>query len=166
MNLLPIGLSYFSFLITGDSKRLNRIVKRSDNFKSHYVPAFSLEETKIFIKDLELKEEICQEAHQVCRGIPGHLETLKRLILSGTSIDEILQTDQADLEFFELEWQTFSYLPLTLKVLPFLVFGKRGFYFDEIARLLELPLEDIQDYVKKVSILNYDSKDKINSIYI
>lgn len=159
VNLLPIGLTYFAFLITGDPKRLNLIVKRSGVIKSHYVPALSLEETKIFLKDLKVEEDVCHEVHKVCRGIPGNLEALKRLIISGKSIDEILQTDK--LEFFELEWQTFSYLPLTSKVLPLLVFGKRGFTIDEISGLLDLSPEDIKDYIEKVTIFNYDSKDNL-----
>lgn len=56
--ILPIGLTGFRFLISGDSKKLPHNIQKRPSCKSFQLPYFSFDETNRYLKDLELERKI------------------------------------------------------------------------------------------------------------
>ena len=72
LNLLPLGLYGFIFLISGNSNQFNKLLLSKIPYKSFPIPGFTLEETKIYLSKLNIDEHI-REIYQTCKGVPIHL---------------------------------------------------------------------------------------------
>ncbi|MDP2960161.1 MAG: NACHT domain-containing protein, partial [candidate division Zixibacteria bacterium] len=91
--MLPLGLTGFRFLVAGDIRKVSDVVGRSVQTKPFVVPIFSFDETLKYLKDLNLERHYVQDLHNMCRGIPAHLEIVRREMQRGVDAKSLLQEE-------------------------------------------------------------------------
>ena len=80
LNLLPISMNEYKFLLSGDSSQLPSEFQKINKFKTIILPSLSLDETKRYFDQLNIDEIKITEIYQLCKGIPGYLESVRRII--------------------------------------------------------------------------------------
>ena len=160
--ILPLGLEGFRFLLSGDLKKLPQNIQKTVSCKSFPLPYFSLDETKRFLKNLELDDYILEDIHKMCQGVPEHLASVRRLIQSGVKIQNIFDEDPDKLpDFLGIEWLKIKEASNEQKmVLALITFGRKIYSTEEISRILNLDLPQVEESLQSFTILKADSKNK------
>ena len=102
-SVLPTGIEGFRFIVVGDQEVIGQHLPKVQS-KSYQIADFSLQETGAMLADLSLESREVENVHKLCRGLPGRIAVVKRLLCSGSSLVSILQAGPAEyLEFINLE---------------------------------------------------------------
>jgi len=159
---LPLGLEGFRFLLSGDLKKLPQNIQKTVSCKPFPLPYFSLDETKRYLKNLELDDHILEDIHKMCQGVPEHLASVRRLIQSGAKIQNIFDEDPDKLpDFLGIEWRKIKEASNEQKmVLALITFGRKIYSTEEISRILNLNLPQVEESLQSFTILKADSKNK------
>ncbi len=106
VDMLPIGLSNFHFIFTaGADQKLVKLPVKSIH-KPFPVTPFALDETLRYLADLELERSAVEDLNKLCKGFPGFLAAARRILLSGTSIANLLNELPEQLpDLFDIEWR-------------------------------------------------------------
>ncbi len=99
-DLLPLGMSGFRFLFTGDFQPLFSSFTKSTAGKPFSIPFFSLDDSSRYLSPLNLGPQAVEDLHRMCKGIPGHLAVVARLLHAGTSVSTLLEQDLDNLPDF------------------------------------------------------------------
>ena len=160
--ILPIGFEGFRFLLSGDLKKLPQSIQKTLSCKAFQLPNFSLDETKRYLKDLKLDNNILEDIHKMCQGIPEHLASISRRIQSGDKIQNIFDEDPEKLpDFLGIEWRKIKEASDEQKmILALITFGRKIYSTKEISKILNLDLLLIEESLKSFTILRADSKNK------
>ena len=111
LRALPIGLDGFRVVLSGSSTALGVQSIRGLRASTFRMVPFGLHETDQLFAGLDIPSATLRVVRDTCRGIPGHLSTVKRTMLSGCSVEEVLDLlPQAAAEIFEKEWRITSQL--------------------------------------------------------
>jgi len=89
LDLMPFGIPGFKFLLTGEVRFLPKATSSRIHVKQLPITGFTLDETKNFFLDLEIEDWI-GEIYQTCKGIPGYLASVRRIIESGENVEVFL----------------------------------------------------------------------------
>jgi hypothetical protein len=160
--ILPMGLEGFRFLLSGELKKLPYNIQKTVSCKPFPLPYFSLDETRRYLKDLELDRQILDDIHQMCQGVPEHLASVRRLIQSGVEINNIFDEDPDKLpDFLGIEWRKIREASHVEKsVLALIAFGRKSYSTEDISRILNLDLLQVEESLQGFSILTTDSESK------
>jgi len=160
--ILPTGIEGFHFLFSGDLKKIPQHIQKTVSCKSFPLPYFSLDETKRYLKNLKLDNHILEDIHKMCQGIPEHLASVSRIIQSGAKIQNIFDEDPDKLpDFLGIEWQKIKEASKEQKmVLALITFGNKTYSTEEISRILNLDLPQVEESVQSFAILKADSENK------
>ena len=160
--ILPIGLDAFRFLLSGDLRKLPNNIQKAVFCKPFQLPSFSLDETKRFLKNLEIEHDDLNDIHNMCQGIPEHLASVRRLLKSGTNIKNILNEDPDKLpDFLNIEWKKIKEASHEQKiVLALIAFGHISYTTEEISRILNLDLSKVENSIQNFTILTVDNETK------
>ncbi len=127
LELLPLGLPQFRFLVSGSSAEISRLLRQKLICKSVEITGFTSDETTKFFSDVSLSTELVNEFFKACKGVPSRLAAFKRIMLSGVSpaaLFEQLPDNLAD--SFRIEWKAVSPAnDLQLNTLALLAYDKR-----------------------------------------
>lgn len=136
-DMLPLGLSGFRFLISGDSKQLSNNLRRVPS-KTFPLSAFSLDETERYLHDLNLERDDLEDIYKMCGGVPGHLAIVKRMLQSGINLQTIMNEDPDNLpDFIAIEWQKLeSDDDDLIKLLAVIAYGRKEYTLDELSQIL------------------------------
>lgn len=108
--VLPLGQEGFKFIITGKSGRFEDVVSVK-SARPHQVQRFSPEESHSILANLGIDNLRCQELERLCKGMPGRLSSIRRLVESGVTPELILESDPDQyLKFIELEFRSLTKL--------------------------------------------------------
>ncbi len=158
--ILPIGLSGFRFLLSGDANIISRQLHHSALSKPFTLPTFSLNETEEYLQDLSLKKELVGELYKTCQGIPGNLASIRRIIESGTDIQTIFDLNPEKVpDFISIEWQ--KYIKLDSKyerLLAFVAYGKTLYSIEDLHRLSGIDFNKIEEFINNCEFLSIDDK--------
>lgn len=104
--LLPTGFPRCRFIISGLQSELGRYVHDSVKSRYYQLMKFSIDECRTFLSETGIKEGDCEKVYELCKGgSPGRLAVVRRLLLGGTSLSDILERDPGKyLEFVKLEF--------------------------------------------------------------
>ncbi|WJI16097.1 ATP-binding protein [Pseudoxanthomonas winnipegensis] len=91
-DVLPLGTHGFRFLITGDAERFSRYISTL-RYKSYQVQKLSPTESKLLLKGLNIPDNKIDSILKICKGLPGRLASVRKLMASGVSSDELLNAD-------------------------------------------------------------------------
>jgi hypothetical protein len=115
-----------------------------------------LEDTESFLSDTKLSKEQISEIYKVCKGVPGRIASVKRLISSGEKLEDILGAEPAKyLEFIKLEFAAIDRLSEPAKTaLSVLTFAKRTLLQNEIMAICGAGPRDLEELGKTCTFLN------------
>lgn len=154
LDMLPIGLPGYKFVITGYEELFSPKARKSIRIKPYTIAPFSPEETKQYLSDLNLTGGQIQESHKLCRGVPGRLAVIRRLIRSGTTIDRVLTSDLTNmLAFLLVEWQQVPMSEDHKRILAFACFGLQDFTVSDLASLTGIAPMQLSKLISAIPFL-------------
>jgi len=161
--MLPIGLSGFRFLLSGETVKIKNYVHKTVSYKPFVMPVFSLNETEKYLQDLSLTRTNVESIHRMCRKIPGNLASVRRIIKSKSDVEAILQADPGSLpDFMSIEWGKYVDLePKYRELLALIAFSKSFMSIKDLARISGFNETEIERFIKACDLLAIDSKTKL-----
>lgn len=161
--LLPIGHNCIKFLFTGAST--SKYSHLEGISKPWRVPPFGSPEVREYFADILHDPEQLEAVRRMCRGIPGHLSSVRRLLLAGKSIHEITESNPKTVpDFVKLEFKIFGTFSSRLSdILALLAFSFSRFSTKDISNLLGSELISIQNDISTCLLLQIDPVSEVVS---
>lgn len=156
--VLPIGIDAFRFIISGSQREMERFAP-SIHSKSYQVARFSDPESEHVLSGLPIEEESKHQLLKLCRGNPGRLSSVRRLVASGVSAEAILDSaPDKYLTFIGLEFKPISSLNETQKLLmATLTYSRHSLTASELLELVRAASQtDLDVLLKLFSFIEID----------
>jgi hypothetical protein len=119
--------------------------------------SFSLDETIKYFADCALEPDLVEGLYQACgRGIPGHLASARRNILTGQDPRTLLKDKLTDL--FEKEWNQVLNDELALKALAIITHALHRPSVEELTRLIGQDKERVEATLAGITFLTIDDR--------
>lgn len=153
-DLIPFGWDNFKFLIIGNQNELQEMIPNLRG-KPAYVLEFTKAETSVFLNELKLDDQEIETLHKLCRGTPGRLATVRRMITGGTTLSQILDVKpEAGPEFIQFEFKPVDKLSSEKKeLIALLAYSGRPLDINETQLILGISKENIQETLKNCTFL-------------
>ena len=105
-DLLPTGSPKCRFVISGLQSQLGKYVHGSAKSRYYHLHKFSIDECKTYLSESGIDQAECEKVYELCKGgSPGRLAVVRRLLIAGTTLSDILERDPTKyLEFVKLEF--------------------------------------------------------------
>ncbi len=111
ISLLPFGYPGFRFVLTGDINVLRLSQAARARTKPSQIIYFTPDESSRYLSGLNLTAAQLDEVYAVTRGVPGHLASVRRRLLSTDSAETILKSlPEVMHESYVAEWRAVSHL--------------------------------------------------------
>ncbi|WP_133164214.1 hypothetical protein [Solimonas fluminis] len=158
LDLLPVGIDKFRFLIVGNSEIFTKPLKNI-NIKTFQLVRWTLPETQLYLSDLDISEVDANSIFRVCSGIAGRIASIKRLLQSGLSLDSILNNDLPKyLSFIKLEVDAAESLTIEQKrALAILAYARHEINHDELLAISGCNELDIQKILSACNFITLSS---------
>jgi len=155
---LPLSYQKVRFIFTVDSAS-EKIDKYLNGLSPKYIPisGFSFEETKKLFEDMDITLEQLQDIHKLASALPERLSIIKRAILKVGSVEEFFTNKTSD--FFQIldkEWETISQDEFYKKVLAVLVHETSLCTINQIAAILKVTENIVEDAVENIEFVNVE----------
>lgn len=154
--ILPTWIEHARFVICGKQSDFQ---KYTTDISSKYITAlaFSTSDTQRFLLPFEVPADEVRTIHQMCKGIPGRLASVRRLILSGSSLQEILSSSPEKFpSFIKLEFAHIDDLSKdAAQFLALVAFSGRQLSEEELLNISSLPtsaLEELYSACKFIAV--------------
>jgi hypothetical protein len=159
VDLLPFGLGGFRFLFSGSIALLHLHPRLLPLSKTWFLSNFSLDESMRYFEGLGLQREHIEEFHRSCRGMPGYLASVRRLLENGVAAAELVSELPARLpQLFEIEWRKVEQSDATqVELLAFLAHERRRHTLSSLSALTGVPPEDIRVSIGQLSFVAIDA---------
>lgn len=108
LDLLPLGIPGYRFLVAGLMDKLPQVVQRTMTCRSYRVTRFSLDETVKYFEaaGIGVTKEQAEEIRHICQGLPGRLASVMRTLANGINIQVLLDEVPTEItQLLEFEWQ-------------------------------------------------------------
>ncbi|CAI10629.1 hypothetical protein p2A209 (plasmid) [Aromatoleum aromaticum EbN1] len=154
--LLPTGASRCRFIVTGQQAELGSYIHVSVKSKHYRLLKLSLDECGQFLRGTGIEDRDCKKVYELCKGgSPGRIAVIRRLLLAGTSLSAILETDPAKyLEFVKLEFEVLRELRENeLLVVSSIAFSKIGQSVKDLCALSGAQESEIAELLAKCQFL-------------
>lgn len=156
LDLLPMGIGdEFRFLISGNSEKYPKQILELVPNKTFQISGFTLDDAYQNLSDLDFTKEEIADLYKSFR-LPGQLASIRRLRVSSLSKDEFLRempTKAASL--LELEWKRIDLSnSLLVKVLSLLAFASLEFTLSDIAKMVDVDIENIKALLDPISFIS------------
>lgn len=154
--LLPTGASRCRFIVTGQQSEIAPYIHGSVKSKHYRLLKLSLEECGRFLRDTAIDDRDCKKVYELCKGgSPGRIAVVKRLLMTGTSLSAILETDPARyLEFVKLEFDVLRELKDNeLLVVAAIAFSKIGQTVTDLSALSGLQEIEVATSLERCQFL-------------
>lgn len=157
--VLPLGVDNCRFVITGQQQLLSPCIKGGLKSKPYQQLKFRPEESREFLLKTGLSEADSNTVHHMCKGIPGRLAVVKRLLIAGTSLPSILEADPSKLlEFIKLEFSSLNVIDDSQRlILASIAFSKQPLSISDLSALLSEPASKIQSTILASQFLTVNS---------
>jgi hypothetical protein len=159
LDLLPWGFSGFKFLLSGDTISLASHLPKGIQPKSYPLPHFTLDETIQYLDPLGIAREALTEIHRTCRGFPGHIASVRRILQAGEDVHRFLQNMPDQLpELFEIEWRKVDSENIDQRrLIALIAHDQRQHSVTELARVLSLSPVLVRDMLYPLSFILVDA---------
>lgn len=160
--VLPIGIDNFRFIIAGQQSSLGKFVNKV-NTKPYQQLKFSPEDTRQYLSTLNLSEPDISEIQKICKGAPGRIAAVKRLLLTGKDLKFIIDAElNKYLEFIKLEFDVLDTLPLSqLKIVTTLTFSKQIIHTKELLLISQSDQKDLDEVLSVCRFLTSIESEQI-----
>ena len=165
--LLPTGVPNCRFIVTGQQSELGAFIHGSVKSKHYRLLKFSLEETRQFMVNTGIEQSECEQVHELCKfGSPGLLASVRRLLLNGTSLAAVIDTDPGKyLEFVKLEFEALDRLNNQEQlVVASVAFGKISQSVEEVSIVTGLPKIAVEAVIADCPFLRYSARGQVEFI--
>lgn len=156
LDLLPFGLKGFRFLLSGDYDSLSAHTIMTVRQKPYPLSGFTLGNALEFLRDfgIDADRQALEDLWRVCRGIPGRLVSVRRLLQSGTSVQTLLDAPDM-LDWFQIEWSPVDQCDCSIlkHLLAILAFDPSEHQMSNLARMLQIEIDTVQELLKPLSFL-------------
>jgi hypothetical protein len=158
---LPISSQGVCFLFSGKETKLKPLLGQLKNFPSKEIPLtpFSLEETNAYLNTID-KHLITysKEIYKITNGIGGKLDSIRKILSTGKTVEEIIDGIDDGGSFFSMEWsQINSEDELLIKLLAFLTYGDRKYPLNLLATLVNNNPILVQSKLNSLTFINIDN---------
>ncbi len=148
LDLLPLGIPGYKFLVAGMLEKLPQAVQRTMTCRSYHVTRFSLEETLKYFDSagISVTTEQAEELRHICQGLPGRLASVIRTLATGTNIQILLDEMPTEIsKLLEFEWHAAMHnsSELLMSVLAVLAHDLSQQTVTSLAELHGCPTDDI-----------------------
>lgn len=152
--VLPMGVDNCRFLITGNQSVLGSHLK-SIKSKPYQQLRFRPEESRAYLSAASLTDEETHAVHLLCKGVPGRLAAVRRLLLSGTKLSTILDSEASRyLEFIRLEFASLESMPeLQQQIVATVAFSKKALSVAEVAGISKAAESDVTNVMQQCKFL-------------
>ncbi len=167
LEMLPLGLSGFRFLLTGDLRHLSPYIPRDIPAKSFPLAKFTLDETMKYMGDLTDDREVIEEIHRACRGGPGSLASVRRIVHAGITPQQFREDLPNKLpHLFEIEWRAIDADDESLcLLLAIIAHSIETHTIEDLARIAQLPEERVRTLFQGVGfVVVSSSHDEVNFV--
>lgn len=160
--VLPIGVDNCRFIITGQQTNLGQYITKVGT-KPYQQLKFRPEDTQQYLSKLNLSEEDISEIHKICKGVPGRIASVKRLISTGTNLKSILDSEPDKyLEFVKLEFNSLDTLtPDQQKIVAILTFSKHIVHTTEILQMTKASPSELGEILNACKFLITNRSDDV-----
>lgn len=105
LGLLPLGNRSLRFILTNLDAYVTDTIKRTCNYKAYTVAPFSIQDSIQFLHCFALEQSHVQEIHRACKGYPGNLASVRRLLENTSNTTNIIADIPNTLTgLYEKEW--------------------------------------------------------------
>ena len=153
--MFPIGFPNCHFLVTDDGQLQDGLTLPT-NKKSVMLPTFILEESLRYLEGLPgMGRQTAEELHRTCKGIPGRLASVRRLLVSGVTPGSIIEEVIQQLpDLFDLEWRWVDAKDeVCLKLLAHIAHDSRRQTVPELASITGLDQETVENKLKPLPFI-------------
>ncbi len=158
LDMLPFGLKGFCFLVAGELEQIPRDMREGVRHKSFPLSGFTPDETARYLADLEIGRESLEEIHRTCKGIPGNLASVRRILLSGVDVQNLLDEMPDKLpNLFQIEWRKVKTDDdRQLKLLAVLAHDRKRHSIEDLVQILGLEAATIRDLLQDLGFVEID----------
>lgn len=156
---LPIGLDGFRAILSGSSRELGLETIRGLRPSTFRVVPFGLHEAEQLFSDIAIPPTTLEAIRDTCRGIPGRLAMVRRVLSSGCSVDEVLELlPNSAAEIFEKEWQATENLDRSqLLILACITFLPDAHYLSFLQEIVGHARDQIESLTSRLAFLQLDA---------
>lgn len=149
---LPTGVDGFRFLVSGPQVRLACHLNKVSS-KPYQLMRFTPAEVDDLYSDFELEHGQLEELKSICKGNPGRLCSIRRLLKSGKSLNDILGiAPEKYLDFIALEFAVLKNLTQEqLRATAVLAYSKQPISKSDIASIAKVS-ENLVDEILDVCV--------------
>lgn len=160
LNILPIGFSNFRFLLTGDISQLSKQLPPKVPSKPFPLPTFTLDDTIRYFGELLADRSAIEEVYKLCAKLPGHLSSVRRILESGSTVEELLQGDpRKSPNFFDVEWRKVNTSDTDqLNILAILAHDRKRHFIKHIARVIKSSSERVGEAIKPLNFIDVNAE--------
>ncbi|WP_296223699.1 hypothetical protein [Ralstonia sp. UBA689] len=165
--LLPTGVRKCRFIVAGLQSGLGEYVHASVRSRYYGLLKFSLDECKKFLAETGIGEADCERVYELCKGgSPGRLAVVRRLLIGGTPLSEILEKDPTKyLEFVKLEFDSLKSLSEDQRLLVANVaFSKVAQTLSDLCEIGQVDLGVLEHLIEKCHFLRISSAGHVEFI--
>lgn len=159
LDWLPIGNNNFYFLISGDSITLPPSLRERYSHKSYPVSFVNASDTTWYLQQIgcDVDLECANEIHKICRGLPGRL-TIVRRILETTDLQTLISKMPEQLvDLFEIEWRAVNTNDRQQQLLIALIaHDRKTKKLTQLAHLLNMTMAEISGLIKPIRFIYVD----------
>lgn len=162
---LPIGVAQFKFIISGSQKRLAKHINNV-NTKPYQIMRMSPFEVDLIFSDLNLSEKELGEIKDVCKGVPGYLSSIKRMLQDGTSLEHILKSSpEKYLDFVDIEIKKiYKNSEQFIKLVAIIAYSKQQVCIDDLVALSGMQKQEVVLFLEKQSFIIFKDESLIDFI--
>jgi tetratricopeptide (TPR) repeat protein len=156
LDLLPWNVPYFRFLLSCDLGRLPPRICQNVKCKPMTLTTVTFPETVHYFSDLKIPEESVRDIHRICRGMPSTMASVRRILESGTNLNDILADAPTEIstELFELEWHKVTTGSKDqLSLLSMLAYSERRLSIPDLSRILCYPSDKIRAFIQPLGFV-------------
>lgn len=164
LGMLPLGLPGFRFLLSGDLDELSEHLPQGVRCKSYPLSGFTFGQVLRYFEDLDIDRQSLKEISDTCRAIPGHLETVRRVLKTGVGVQDLLQ-EWPDKQLFEIEWsrvQSESEEQVTL--LAILAHDRKLHTVHDLARIMDLEAPAVEDLLENLGFISLTREGEVRFV--
>jgi hypothetical protein len=160
-DVLPIGVDNFRFVVVGQQENFKKLDLKVA-CKPYQQLKFRPEDTEYYFSDGQLTKENIVEIHKICKAIPGRIASVKRLLNTGISLDEVLQSEPSKyLEFIKLEFNSIDKLSEAESLaVAIIAFSKRPLLNEDVMNMARLSGLGFDALIKKCTFLSSTTQNR------
>lgn len=164
-SLLPIGFDEFRFVVSGSPQIYPVPTSALRASKSLLLPSFTADEVQRYFAGTPLTDADLNEIRRVTKGFPGHLASIRRLLMSGVPSSTIVsQLDRSLAALFELEWKTLEDDSKVATLLAILSYEQRAYSVGQLAGISDLTEQDVRDVFGRIPFIEFDGSDLVRFV--